>query len=123
MVDNDTKSLFMQQCRDIEMSSDSSRPQRDDEVEIDLEKSCNEEQRVEDPNEEDKDKVEDPKVGTEFNSIDEMYEYYSRYAKQSGFPVFKRNLKRGANGECKYVTFACSHSRKPKTKASNPLKL
>lgn len=82
---------------ETEMSSDSSGHWKQDEVEVDLEKTYNEEDKVEDPNEEDKDKVEDPKVGMEFNLIDEMYGYYPRYAKQSGFSVFKRNLK-GAGG-------------------------
>ncbi|XP_058203110.1 protein FAR-RED IMPAIRED RESPONSE 1-like [Rhododendron vialii] len=57
------------------------------------------------------------------NSVDEMYGYYSKYARQSGFVVFRRNLKRGANGEFKCVTLACTRSGKPRIRTSNPVKL
>ncbi|KAL7220338.1 hypothetical protein ACSBR2_013257 [Camellia fascicularis] len=67
--------------------------------------------------------IEDPKVGMTFKSIEEIYEYYSRYGKKNGFAVSKKYCKRGDDGEKKYVTIACTHAGKAKIKTSNIVKL
>ena len=35
-----------------------------------------------------------PQKGMKFNSIEELHEYYSTYAKYNGFAVSKRNVKK-----------------------------
>ncbi|KAL7199835.1 hypothetical protein ACSBR2_022025 [Camellia fascicularis] len=67
--------------------------------------------------------IEDPQVEMTYKSIDEIYEYYSRYGKRNGFAVSKKYCKMGDNGEKKYVTIACTHARKAKIKTSNIVKL
>ncbi|KAL7244291.1 hypothetical protein ACSBR1_016516 [Camellia fascicularis] len=39
-------------------------------------------------------KIEDPRVRMTFNSINEIYEYYAKYAKQNGFAVSKKSSKK-----------------------------
>jgi hypothetical protein len=70
-----------------------------------------------------KDKVEEPKVGMTFNSIDDIMKYYTRYGKEKGFAVAKRSSKKGDDGEVRYVTVACNRAGKPRYRSSNPLKL
>ena len=79
------------------------------------------------------DKVEDPKLGMMFNSIDDAMLYYTRYGKGKGFAVAKRTSKRGIDGETKYVTIGCNRAGKPMirsnrvgvpwTRSSHPLQL
>lgn len=91
-----------------------------DEIDVELQKTGIEEDKVEDPIEANKvdpneeNKVDVPKEGMEFISLDEMYGCYSRYARKIGFSVIKRNVKRGANRKFKCLTLACSHAGKPK---------
>ncbi|XP_075671108.1 protein FAR-RED IMPAIRED RESPONSE 1-like [Castanea sativa] len=70
-----------------------------------------------------KEKIEDPKVGMMFNSIDDIMKYYTRYGKEKGFAVAKRSSKKGDDGEVRYVTIACNRAGKPRNRSSNPLKL
>uniref|UniRef100_A0A5B7A3Y2 Protein FAR1-RELATED SEQUENCE n=1 Tax=Davidia involucrata TaxID=16924 RepID=A0A5B7A3Y2_DAVIN len=65
------------------------------------------------------DKVEEPDVGKIFNSYDEVYDYYIRYAKKMGFAVSKRTSSRGRDGELKYITFTCSRAGKSRGKPKN----
>lgn len=53
-----------------------------------------------------------PCVGDEFDSVEEAYQYYSLFAKQVGFGVFKRSRhkKRGTDQVHQYV-FACGKCR------------
>ncbi|XP_028077431.1 protein FAR1-RELATED SEQUENCE 6-like isoform X1 [Camellia sinensis] len=69
------------------------------------------------------DNVEDPKLGMEFNSIDEIYNYYRRYAKQNGFSVSKRTCKKGDDGKTKYVSVSCNRAGKPRIRPSNSIRL
>ena len=79
------------------------------------------------------DKVEDPKLGVMFNSIDDVMLYYTRYGKGKGSIVVKRTSKRGIDGETKYVTIGCNRAGKPMirsnrvgvpwTRSSHPLQL
>ncbi|XP_022854679.1 protein FAR1-RELATED SEQUENCE 5-like [Olea europaea var. sylvestris] len=50
-----------------------------------------------------------PEVGMKFKDEKEMFEFYKRYAYNVGFPVRKRNSKKGDDGVVRYVTFTCSH--------------
>ncbi|KAL7216291.1 hypothetical protein ACSBR1_028271 [Camellia fascicularis] len=69
------------------------------------------------------DKVEDPKTGMMFNSIDVLMKFYTRYAKEKGFAVAKRTAKKGDDGEVRYVTVACNRGGKQRIRSSNPLKM
>jgi len=48
-----------------------------------------------------------PEVGMKFRDDIEIFEFYKRYAYIVGFPVRKRNSKKGNDGVVRYVTFAC----------------
>ncbi|XP_028085062.1 protein FAR-RED IMPAIRED RESPONSE 1-like [Camellia sinensis] len=61
--------------------------------------------------------VEDPKVGMLFDSIDDLVQFYQRYAKEKGFGMCIRSSKK-VGGEVRYVIVACTHSGKPKIKSS-----
>ncbi|KAG5545392.1 hypothetical protein RHGRI_017765 [Rhododendron griersonianum] len=54
--------------------------------------------------------VEQPKVGMMFDTPDEAYLYYSRYAKEQGFGVAKKCHKKGRDGTLKHVTFLVQYS-------------
>ncbi|XP_028098981.1 protein FAR1-RELATED SEQUENCE 8-like [Camellia sinensis] len=66
--------------------------------------------------------VEDPTVGMLFDSIDDLVQFYQRYAKEKGFRMCIRSSKK-VGGEARYVTVACNHSGKPKIKSSKPHQL
>ncbi|CAA3023992.1 Hypothetical predicted protein [Olea europaea subsp. europaea] len=51
-----------------------------------------------------------PSVGMKFKNEEEVFEFYKNYAYQIGFPVRKRNSKKGTNGVVRYVTFTCSQN-------------
>ncbi|KAG6726706.1 hypothetical protein I3842_02G093900 [Carya illinoinensis] len=74
------------------------------------------------PNIGDEDVVEEPKEEMSFSSIEEVWAYYTRYAKQVGFGVIKRNSKTGVDGQIRYFTFACVRQGTYVSKASNILK-
>ncbi|KAI3858077.1 hypothetical protein MKW98_029551 [Papaver atlanticum] len=54
-----------------------------------------------------------PKIGMEFDTVDEIYECYRRYAKRMGFPCKKRSSKKD-NGQLRHVTFTCIREGKNK---------
>lgn len=70
-----------------------------------------------------KEKVEDPKVGMLFDSINELLEYYKMYGQEKGFGVSIRTSKKGSDGKLRYVTISCSHMGKSRIRSSNPLRL
>ncbi|KAL2484592.1 Protein FAR1-RELATED SEQUENCE [Abeliophyllum distichum] len=45
-----------------------------------------------------------PTVGMKFLSDEEAFEFYRAYAYKVGFPVKRRNSKKGDDGELRYVT-------------------
>ncbi|CAA2953787.1 Hypothetical predicted protein [Olea europaea subsp. europaea] len=49
-----------------------------------------------------------PSVGIKFQDENEVFEFYKNYVYQVGFPVRKRNSKKGEDGVVRYVTFTCS---------------
>ncbi|XP_022888418.1 protein FAR-RED IMPAIRED RESPONSE 1-like isoform X1 [Olea europaea var. sylvestris] len=63
-----------------------------------------------------------PKVGMMFMDEKEMFEFYKRYAYDVGFPVKKRNSKRGDDGTLRYVTFTCSHEGRRSSNTGRSLK-
>ncbi|KAG5528325.1 hypothetical protein RHGRI_029108 [Rhododendron griersonianum] len=58
------------------------------------------------------DGVEELKEGMTFDTSEEAYSYYSRYAKEKGFAMAKRTSRKGKDGKLKDVTIACSRARK-----------
>ncbi|KAL7246793.1 hypothetical protein ACSBR2_001825 [Camellia fascicularis] len=68
-------------------------------------------------------KIEEPKVGMTFNSIDEIYVYYSSHARGNGFVVARRTSKKGTDGKKKWITVACSHTGKSRIKTNNLVRL
>ncbi|XP_058185567.1 protein FAR1-RELATED SEQUENCE 2-like [Rhododendron vialii] len=59
--------------------------------------------------------VKEPKVGMIIDSIDDVVEFYRKYAKEKGFGMSIRTSKK-VGGEVRYVTVACNHSGKPRTR-------
>ncbi|KAL2533589.1 Protein FAR1-RELATED SEQUENCE [Abeliophyllum distichum] len=49
-----------------------------------------------------------PKVGMKFKNDNEIFEFYKRYAYCIGFPVRKRNSKKGDDEIVRYLTLTCS---------------
>ncbi|XP_026427927.1 protein FAR1-RELATED SEQUENCE 4-like isoform X2 [Papaver somniferum] len=54
-----------------------------------------------------------PKIGMEFDTVEEIYECYGRYAKRMGFLCKKRSSKKD-NGQLRHVTFTCIREGKKK---------
>lgn len=69
------------------------------------------------------DKVEEPKVGMLFNSIDEVNDFYLRYGKKMGFAVCRRSCRKGDDGEVRYVTVTCQREGKSRRSSSKPVYL
>ncbi|KAI8524918.1 hypothetical protein RHMOL_Rhmol13G0186800 [Rhododendron molle] len=67
------------------------------------------------------DRVEEPKKGMEFDTLEDAFSYYSGYAKQEGFAVSKRTSRKVA-GELKHVTLECTRGGKARVTTSNPAK-
>ncbi|KAE9446086.1 hypothetical protein C3L33_22089, partial [Rhododendron williamsianum] len=65
------------------------------------------------------DKVEEPKVGMTFDSLDKAYVYYCQFANEKGFAVCKRTSRKGKDGKLSYVTLSCSRGGKAKVTTSN----
>ncbi|KAL6183057.1 hypothetical protein ACLB2K_044468 [Fragaria x ananassa] len=64
-----------------------------------------------------KEKIEEPKIGLVYDSIDELEKYYRSYGKRMGFEVCKRTSSKGDDGKLKYITFTCSRFGKPNSKS------
>ncbi|XP_058210670.1 protein FAR-RED IMPAIRED RESPONSE 1-like [Rhododendron vialii] len=65
------------------------------------------------------DRVEEPKVGMTFDSLDKAYFYYCQFAKEKGFAVCKRTSRKGKDVKLSYVTLSCSRGGKAKVTTSN----
>ncbi|XP_022893911.1 uncharacterized protein LOC111408376 [Olea europaea var. sylvestris] len=64
-----------------------------------------------------------PSVGMKFQDENEVFEFYKNYAYQVGFPVRKRNLRKGEDGVVRYVTFTCSREGRRTSGLNSILKL
>ncbi|RDX68533.1 Protein FAR-RED ELONGATED HYPOCOTYL 3, partial [Mucuna pruriens] len=62
-----------------------------------------------------KEEVEEPKVGMTFSSEQEIFNYYTNFAQQKGFEVYRRTSKMEEDGK-KYFTLACVCSRRSESK-------
>ena len=63
-----------------------------------------------------------PKVAMKFKDENVVLGFYKSYAYDIGFPVRKRNSKKGDDGVVKYVTFTCSGEGRRSSTASTSLK-
>ncbi|KAL2506125.1 Protein FAR1-RELATED SEQUENCE [Abeliophyllum distichum] len=63
-----------------------------------------------------------PKIGMKFKDDNEVYEFYKSYAYRLGFPIRKRNLKKGGDGVVRYVTFTYSQKGRRINTTSTSLK-
>ena len=70
----------------------------------------------------DEDRVEEPKKGMTFDTLEDAYLFYCRYAKEKGFSVCRRTSKKGSDGKLKYSTLSCNRAGKVTVKTSNPVK-
>ncbi|XP_050216197.1 protein FAR1-RELATED SEQUENCE 6-like [Mercurialis annua] len=60
-----------------------------------------------------------PKVGMMFNSEEEVYSFYIRYAQKEGFGITKSRTKNGVDGNLKYYSLACVRAGKRISTAKN----
>ncbi|GFS46293.1 hypothetical protein Acr_00g0101270 [Actinidia rufa] len=54
------------------------------------------------------DRVEEPKEGMTFDTSEDAYLFYRRYAKENEFSVSKRISRKGSDGKLKDITLSCS---------------
>ncbi|XP_057488846.1 protein FAR1-RELATED SEQUENCE 11-like isoform X1 [Actinidia eriantha] len=66
--------------------------------------------------------VEEPKEGMTFDTSEDAYLFYCRYAKKKGFSVCRRTSRKGSDGKLKDITLSCSRAGKARVKTSNPVK-
>ncbi|XP_022859024.1 protein FAR-RED IMPAIRED RESPONSE 1-like [Olea europaea var. sylvestris] len=63
-----------------------------------------------------------PEVGMIFDGEKELFDFYKRYAYAVGFPVKKRNSKKGDDGVVRFITFTCSREGRSGSNTSSTLK-
>ncbi|KAG6696725.1 hypothetical protein I3842_09G163000 [Carya illinoinensis] len=63
--------------------------------------------------------IEEPKLGMEFNSIENLMSYYKKYSKKCGFGVMTKWTERGEDDEVIYVTLACARGGKSRNRTLN----
>ncbi|XP_042983399.1 protein FAR1-RELATED SEQUENCE 5-like [Carya illinoinensis] len=68
------------------------------------------------------DLIEEPKSGMQFNSFEELIEYYKEYAKKCGFGVMTQRSERGEDGSVRYVTLGCVRGGKARNRTLNVAK-
>ena len=67
-------------------------------------------------------KIDEPKEGMEFDSLDELMAFYASYTKEKCFAVDKRTSKK-VGGILTYVIIECTRAGKTKITSNNPLKM
>ncbi|KAF5443395.1 hypothetical protein F2P56_035952 [Juglans regia] len=77
---------------------------------------------VEDTNIECDETIEQPMVGMNFSYVEEVWSYYKKYGKQTGFGVCKRNSRQDDDGNVSWICLACVHGGTSKSKAVNIMK-
>jgi hypothetical protein len=68
------------------------------------------------------DELIEPKIGMQFETVDDLYEFYRSYAKRIGFPVRKRSSRRNEEGEVRTVMLSCSRQGTHVNNSQNPFK-
>ncbi|XP_057512798.1 protein FAR1-RELATED SEQUENCE 6-like [Actinidia eriantha] len=66
-------------------------------------------------------KVGTPQVGMVFDSIDEVRDFYKKYAYNHGFGIITRSTKTDDDGNIKYYTISCARAGQTKLTRKNPL--
>ncbi|KAF5470739.1 hypothetical protein F2P56_011232, partial [Juglans regia] len=67
----------------------------------------------------DGDTIEEPQSGMEFNSFEELMNYYKQYAKKCGFGVMTRMTEKGDDETVRYVTLGCARGGKARNRMLN----
>nr|GMD68686.1 protein FAR1-RELATED SEQUENCE 5-like [Ipomoea batatas] len=70
---------------------------------------------------EDEERLNEPKVDMVFQSKEEVFTFYTNYAKKKGFGVVMRSSKHGDDGNLKYFTFACAKAHNKESTSKNLL--
>ncbi|XP_042962559.1 protein FAR1-RELATED SEQUENCE 5-like [Carya illinoinensis] len=65
------------------------------------------------------DMIEEPRIGMEFNSLEELNSYYKLYAKRCGFGSMTQRSERDDKGSVRYVTLGCARGGKARNKTTN----
>ncbi|KAF9593684.1 hypothetical protein IFM89_024501 [Coptis chinensis] len=52
-------------------------------------------------------KVGDPEIGMVFDTAEGLFEYYTKYGSENGFPIKKRSSSKGDDGVVRWVLFTC----------------
>ncbi|XP_022844850.1 protein FAR1-RELATED SEQUENCE 5-like [Olea europaea var. sylvestris] len=63
-----------------------------------------------------------PEVGMTFKDEKELFDFYKQYAYSIGFPVRKRNSKKGDDGTVRFVTFTCSREGRRSSNTNSALR-
>ncbi|KAF5457179.1 hypothetical protein F2P56_021301 [Juglans regia] len=61
----------------------------------------------------------EPVSGMEFNSLEDLMNYYKEYGKKRGFGVMTKRSERGEDETVRYVTLACARGGKARNKTIN----
>ncbi|XP_057512826.1 protein FAR-RED IMPAIRED RESPONSE 1-like [Actinidia eriantha] len=56
-----------------------------------------------------------------FDTSEDAYLFYCRYAKEKGFSVCRRTSKKGSDEKLKYLTLSCNRAENARVKTSNPV--
>ncbi|KAF5477161.1 hypothetical protein F2P56_003832 [Juglans regia] len=62
------------------------------------------------------DMIEEPKLGMEFNSLEELLSYYKNYGKKCEFGVMTKRTEREEDETVRYVTLACARGGKARNR-------
>ncbi|CAA3008225.1 Hypothetical predicted protein [Olea europaea subsp. europaea] len=66
--------------------------------------------------------LEVPEVGMMLKDEKELWDFYKRYAYHIGFPIRRRNSKKGDDGKMKYMTLTCGREGRRPTSTSGSSK-
>ncbi|XP_035551092.1 protein FAR-RED IMPAIRED RESPONSE 1-like [Juglans regia] len=66
--------------------------------------------------------IEQPTVGMNFSSVEQVLSYHMKYGKQKDFRVCKRNSRQDDDGNIRWICLACVRGDTSKSKAANVMK-
>ncbi|KAF5454711.1 hypothetical protein F2P56_024357 [Juglans regia] len=66
--------------------------------------------------------IEEPTVGMQFSSVEEVHAYYMKYGKKKGFGVSKRNIRQDDDGIVRWFCLACARGGISKSTVANVMK-